>query len=187
MARPLATHKMLYALPRSLSSFLYLLLHLSIYSTRYLVSSLLRLLDSLLPPPASTLFTSISSRCLMVFHADAPSSLAAAAEFDTKAIATNRYPTYSDSSVSPHPSRIVGGSGKGSRSPSSSMADRKFTGSASTPGSSSSSGGRFVAWVERRRSIPPPHVVVRGETEQWWPRVSGVRRCRRPRPAESSS
>jgi hypothetical protein len=111
---------------------------------------------------------------LMVFHADASSSLAAAAEFDTEAIATNRYASYSDSSVGPHPSRIVGGSGKGSRSPSSSMADRKFTGSTSTPGSSSSSGGRFVAWEERRRSIPPPPVVVRGETDRRGGRVSAA-------------
>ena len=183
MARPLAC---VLSLAPALSSS-HLLLHLSIYSTRYLVSSLLRLLDSLLPPPASTLFTSISSRCLMVFHANASSSLAALAEFDTEAIATNQYASYSDSSVGPHPSRIFSGIGKGLRSPSLSMADQKFMGLTSTPGSSSSSGGRFVAWVERRRSIPPPHVVVRGETEQWWPRVSGVRRCRRPRPAESSS
>ncbi len=113
----------------------------------------------------------ISSRCLMVFNADALSSLAAAAEFDMEAIATNQYASYSNSSVGSHPSRIVGSSGKGSRSPSSSMADQKFTGSTST-GSSSSSGSRFVAWEERRRSIPPPPVVV------WGRRTAVVAACR---------
>jgi hypothetical protein len=128
----------------------------------------------MLPPPALTLFTSISSCCLMVFHADASSSLAAAAEFDTEAIVTNRYASYSDSSVGPHPSCIIGGSGKGSCLPSLSMADRKIMGLTSTPGSSSLSGGHFVAWEEQRRLIPPPPVVVRGETDRRGGRVSAA-------------